>query len=95
MTVRGHVQARLLRLWRDLRSMATLRRREKRLSTYLLRLLCLALLAALPIKKLIQLGALGFLLATVKAAVAVALVVGVLATAFAIEAVLRRRRRLS
>lgn len=92
-TVGGHVRMRLLKLWRDFRSMATLRRYEKRRSTYLLRLLCLAMLAVLPIKKFVQLGADGFLLATVKVAVAVALVIGALAAAFAVEAMLRRRRR--
>lgn len=84
--LRAAVRARLLALWADLRAAASLRRREKRLSTYLLRLACMALiLIVLPVQKLVQLGLVGFLLATLKTALAAAVVVALLAAVFALD----------
>jgi uncharacterized RDD family membrane protein YckC len=91
-TVGRVVRARLLALWRDLRGAVTLRRTEKRAAAYALRLLCLvSLLVVLPVAKLVQLGPLGAILAFLKAGVAVALVVAVLATYFAAGEIARRR----
>jgi hypothetical protein len=93
MTISRAVRARLLRRWTELRGLVTLRRHEKRWTTYALRLTCLALiLVVLPVKKVTQLGVLGALIGFLKVAVAVALVVGVLAAVFAAEEWLRRRR---
>jgi hypothetical protein len=93
MTVARAVRARLLRRWTELRSLVTLRRHEKRRTTYALRLTCLALiLIVLPAQKVLQLGVLGALVGFAKAALAAALVVGVLAAVFATEEWLRRRR---
>jgi hypothetical protein len=94
MTVSRAVSARLLRLWRDLRAAASLRRTERSATTYALRLICMALiLAVLPAKKLMQLGLLGFILAAFKVAVALAIVTAALAVAFAAQELARRRRR--
>jgi hypothetical protein len=93
MTVSRAVRARLLRRWTELRGLVTLRRHEKRWTTYALRLTCLALiLVVLPAKKVMQLGILGSLLGLLKVALAAAAVVGVLAAVFAIEEWMRRRR---
>lgn len=95
-SIRDAVRGRLLALWADLRGAVTLRRREKRFSTYALRLSCLfLLLVALPLKKLTQLGLLGASLALGKAALAVGLVVALLAAWFAFEEWSRRRGRES
>lgn len=91
MTIKRVVKARLWRLWTGLREMATLRRREKKLSTYLLRLLVLTMLAALPLKKLYSLGIVDAVLALIKVGIAAALVAGVLGAAFAAQEVARRR----
>ena len=85
------VGARLRRLWRDLRSAATLRRHEKRWTTYALRLLVLALLVALPLQKLVQLGPIEGALALAKAAVVAALFICALAAWFAASELMRRR----
>ena len=93
MTVARAVRARLLRRWTELRGLITLRRHEKRWTTYALRLVCLALiLVVLPVKKVLQLGVLGALIGVVKVALAAAAVVGVLAAVFAVEEWARRRR---
>jgi hypothetical protein len=85
--------ARLRELAAGLRGIATLRRHERRTSTYALRLACLALLlVALPVAKLIQLGVLGLVLALLKVAVGVALVAGLLWLTFAAEEWAKRRR---
>ncbi|MGF1657873.1 MAG: hypothetical protein ACFCUS_00405 [Rubrimonas sp.] len=91
MTPRRIASARLARLWRDLRAAVTLRRHERRWSTYALRLLVLGMLFALPVKKLLQLGPLDGAVALFKAALAAALVAGALGAWFAIEAIWRRR----
>jgi uncharacterized RDD family membrane protein YckC len=93
-SVRDVARARLLALWADLRGAVTLRRREKRFTTYALRLLCLfLLLVVLPLKKLTQLGLLGSILALGKVALAVGLMVALLAAWFAFDEWSRRRRR--
>lgn len=93
MTMKRAVAARLMRRWVDLRSVFTVRRWERRPSTYALRLLCLALIVVvLPVKKAMQLGAAGALLAGLKVGVAVALVAGALALVFAGQEWARRRR---
>jgi hypothetical protein len=91
MRLRRVVGTRLTRLWRDLRAAVTLRRHEKRPATYALRLLALALLAALPIKKLVQLGPVDGGLALLKAAAVVALLTCSLAAWFAASELMRRR----
>ena len=94
MTLRRAVRARLERLKRDLLHYVTLRRREKKLSGYLLRLFILfALLIVLPVKKLVQLGLVGAILATLKTAFAAGVVIAALAIGFTIAEFLKRRRR--
>jgi hypothetical protein len=93
MTVSRAVSARLMRLWRDLREAASLRRTERHPTTYVLRLICMALiLVALPLQKLIQLGLPGFILAAIKVALAAAVLTGALAAVFAAQEIARRRR---
>jgi hypothetical protein len=93
-TIKRAVRTRLERVKRDLLHYVTWRRREKKLTGYLLRLLILfMLLVVFPIKKLVQLGILGFILATLKTGFAAAIVIGGLALGFAIQEFLRRRRR--
>jgi hypothetical protein len=93
MTVARAVRIRLLRRWADLRSIVTLRRHEKRRTTYALRLLCLALiLVVLPVQKVLQLGVLGALIGFAKVALAALAVIAVLAAVFAVEEWARRRR---
>lgn len=94
MTIRRAVSARLLRLWRDLRSVASLRRTEPHPTTYALRLVCVAaILVGLPLQKLIQLGLLGFILAALKVALGVAIVTAAIAVVFAAQEIARRRRK--
>jgi hypothetical protein len=94
MTMRRAVTARLLRLWRDLRAAASLRRTERHPTTYALRLICMALiLVVLPLQKLIQLGLIGFILAALKVAVGLAIVTAALALVFAAQEIARRRRK--
>lgn len=84
---------RLLGLLRGLRGAVTLRRHERRLSTYFLRLTCLGLLlVVLPLEKLVRLGPLDAVLALLKVGAGAALVAGVLWLAFVVEEFLRRRR---
>ncbi len=92
--IRAVVRARLLALWADLRGAVTLRRSEKRFTTYALRLLCVGLiLVVLPVKKLMQLGLVGSVMALIKVALAVGFVVALLAAWFAFEEWSRRRRQ--
>jgi mannose/fructose/N-acetylgalactosamine-specific phosphotransferase system component IIC len=94
MTLRRAVTARLLRLWRDLRAAASLRRTERSVTTYALRVICMALiLVVLPLQKLIQLGLIGFILAALKVAVGLAIVAAALALVFAAQEIARRRRK--
>jgi hypothetical protein len=92
-TVIGAVKSRMIGLAQDLRAAATLRRTEKSLNGYLMRLFIMGmLLVVLPLKMLIQLGIVGFVLAALKVAVAVGLVALVLAAAFAVGEIARRRK---
>lgn len=90
-SVRESVKARLRELGAGLLHHATLRRREKRLTGYLLRLFVIAMLTAVVALKVVQLGPIGALLAFVKVGVAAALVVGALAAVFAAQEWLKRR----
>ena len=90
MTFGRVIRAKLERMKRDLLHFVTLKRREKALTPYLLRLFILAvLIVILPIKKFVQLGVVGGLLATMKTVFAAGVVILGLVIAFA----LRRRRR--
>jgi hypothetical protein len=94
MTLRRAVGARLERLKRDLLHYVTLRRREKKLTGYLLRLFVLFIaLIVFPILKLVQLGPLGFAMGTLKTLLAAGVVIAGLAVGFALVEFGRRRRR--
>jgi hypothetical protein len=92
MSPRRVALARLARLWRDLRGAVTLRRHEKRVWTYVLRLLVVGLVLALPLKKLFQLGPVDGALALVKAGIAAGLVSLCLGLWFALSEAARQRR---
>lgn len=94
MTLARVVLARLRRTGRDLLRLVTLKRHEKTWQTYALRLFVVAMIVVvIPLKKLIQLGLVGTVLALVKTAVAVALVAAGLAIVFAVQELGRRRAR--
>jgi hypothetical protein len=93
-TLRRAVTARLERLRRDLLHYVTWRRREKKLSGYLLRLFVLFVaLIVFPILKLVQLGVIGFAMGTLKTFLAAGVVIAGLALGFTIAEFLKRRRR--
>ena len=94
MTFGRVIRAKLERMKRDLLHFVTLQRREKALTPYLLRLFILAvLIVILPIKKFVQLGVVGGLLATMKTVFAAGVVILGLVIAFALGEAARRRRR--
>ena len=93
MTLKRIVLARLSRVLRDLQALVTLRRHERRWQTYALRLAVVAMIVVvIPLKKLIQLGIIGSILALVKTALAVGVVAAMLAVFFAVQEIARRRR---
>jgi hypothetical protein len=94
MTIKRAVRMRLERMKRDLLHYVTWRRRETRLSVYLLRQFILFVaLIAFPVVKLVQLGLLGFVMGTLKTFLAAGFVIAGLAAAFAVQEYARRRKR--
>jgi hypothetical protein len=94
MTLTRAVRIRLERLKRDLLHYVTWRRREKKLTGYLLRLFVLvSALIVFPILKLVQLGPVGFVMGTLKTFLAAGVVIGGLAIGYALVEFSKRRRR--